>query len=205
MPSVTFEKLSAEKKKQIEKAAIKEFSNYTYHDISINRIIHDIDMPRGSFYLYFENKEDLYLYIMDKYISEYIESFIIFLKDNNGDIILSYEYVLDKAINYCNNGEYSMLLTKFLRGLTHRIGMKTLSLQNIELINRVLNNINKDYLNNNCPEDLFVVLDILTNILIHSLTEYLVMDIPIDRVRAKYFEQLRIIRIGIYKEDLCLS
>ena len=39
---------------------------------------------------------------------------IIFLKDNNGDIILSYEYVLDKAINYCNNGEYSMLLTKFL-------------------------------------------------------------------------------------------
>lgn len=205
MPSVTFEKLSEEKKKQIEMAAIKEFSNYTYHDISINRIIHDIDMPRGSFYLYFENKEDLYLYIMDKYISKYIEAFIVFLKDNNGDIILSYEYVLDKAINYCNNGEYSMLLTKFLRGLTHRIGMKTPSLQNIELINRVLNNINRDYLNNNCPEDLFVVLDILTNTLIHSLTEYLVMDIPIDRVRAKYFEQLRIIRIGIYKEDLCLN
>ena len=205
MPSITFEKLPEEKKKQIEQAAIKEFSNYTYHDISINRIIHDIDMPRGSFYLYFENKEDLYLYIMDKYISEYIELFIKFLKENNGDIILSYEYVLDKAINYCNNGKYSMLLTKFLRGLTHRISIKTPSLQNIELMNKILNNMNKEYLNCNCPKDLFIVVDMLTNTLIHSLTEYLVMDIPVEKVREKYLAQLRIIRIGIYKEDVCLN
>ena len=205
MPSVTFEKLSVEKKKQIEEAAIKEFSNYTYHDISINRIIHDIDMPRGSFYLYFENKEDLYLYIMDKYISEYIESFIKFLSINNGDIILSFEYVLDRAINYCDNGKYSMLLTKFLRGLTHRISMKTPSVQNIELINRILNGINKDYLNDKCPENLFFVLDMLTNILIHSLTEYLVMEMPVDKVKEKYLEQLNIIRKGIYKEEVCLN
>ena len=33
MPSVTFEKLSEEKKKQIEQAAIKEFSNYTLADL----------------------------------------------------------------------------------------------------------------------------------------------------------------------------
>lgn len=199
MPSVTFEKLPEEKKKQIEQAAIKEFSNYTYHDISINRIIHDIDMPRGSFYLYFENKEDLYLYIMDKYINSYIESFITFINKNNGDIILSYEYVLDKAIDYCNNGEHAMLVTKFLRGLTHRIGIKTPSLQNKELIARVLNSINKEYLNDKVPDNLFFVLDMLTNTLVHSLTEYLVMDVPINRVKEKYMEQLQIIRNGIYK------
>ena len=199
MPSVTFDKLPAEKKKQIEEAAIKEFSNYTYHDISINRIIHDIDMPRGSFYLYFENKEDLYLYIMDKYITEYIKGFIEFIHKNNGDIILSYEYVLDKVIDYCNSGKYSMLVTKFLRGLTHRIGIKTPSLQNKELIEQVLNSINREYLNDNVPDNLFFVIDMLTNTLVHSLTEYLVMEIPVGKVKEKYFEQLRIIRNGIYK------
>ena len=49
------------------------------------------------------------------------------------------------------------------------------------------------------PDNLFFVLDMLTNTLVHSLTEYLVMDVPINRVKEKYMEQLQIIRNGIYK------
>ena len=52
---------------------------------------------------------------------------------------------------------------------------------------------------------LFFVLDMLTNILIHSLTEYLVMEMPVDKVKEKYLEQLNIIRKGIYKEEVCLN
>lgn len=199
MPTITFEKLSEEKKKLIEKAAIKEFSNYTYAEISINRIIHDIDMPRGSFYLYFENKEDLYLYIMDKYVSKYADAFIVSIKNNKGDIILSYEYALDRALDYCQNGEYAMLISKFLCGLTHRISAKTKVLNRKETVDKVINSIDKTYLRDDCPNNLFFILDLLTNTLIHSLTEYLVMDIEIDKVREKYYEQLKIIKRGIYK------
>ena len=189
MPTITFDKLSEDKKKIIENAAIKEFSNYTYDDISINRIIHDIDMPRGSFYLYFENKEDLYLYIMDKYVTSYIEVFIRFVKLNNGDIILSYEYALNRVLDYCKNGEYAMLVSKFLCGLTHRISAKTKAMNRKETIDKVIGSINRTYLRDDCPENLFFILDLLTNTLVHSLTEYLVMSIDLDRVREKYYEQ----------------
>jgi len=198
MPTITFDKLSKDKKVLIEKAAIKEFSNYTYDDVSINRIIQDINMPRGSFYLYFENKEDLYLYIISKYITKYIEEFALFIKNNDGDIILSYEYVLDRVLNYCVNGKDAMLITKFLCGLTHRIGSKVPALNSVETINKVINSINITYLRRGGSENLFFILDLLTNTLVHSLTEYLIMNVDIDKVRKKYYEQLEIIRRGIY-------
>lgn len=199
MPTITFERLSEDKKRLIEKAAIKEFSNYTYSDISINRIIHDIDMPRGSFYLYFENKEDLYLYVMDKYVTVYIESFALFVKKNNGDIILSFEYALNRVIDYCQNGESAMLVTKFLRGLTHRISAKTKEMNNKYIIDSVISNINKDYIKDCWNDKLFFIVDILANTLVHSLIEYLVMNIDIEKIRKKYYEQLKMIRNGVYK------
>lgn len=199
MPTITFDKLSEDKKKVIERAAIKEFSNYTYDDISINRIIHDIDMPRGSFYLYFENKEDLYLYIMDKYVTSYTEEFIKFVKINNGDIILSYEYALNRVLDYCNNGEYAMLVSKFLRGLTHRISEKAKAMKRKETIGKLIRSINRTYLRDDCSKNLFFILDLLTNTLVHSLTEYLVMHMDVDKVREKYYEQLKIIKNGVYR------
>ena len=40
----------------------KEFSRLPLKDASIANIIKDAEIPRGSFYQYFENKEDLYYY-----------------------------------------------------------------------------------------------------------------------------------------------
>lgn len=199
MPTITFNKLSRDKKKALEVAALKEFSNHTYEDISINRIIHEIGMPRGSFYLYFENKEDLYLYVTDKYITKFIYSFINYIKENNGDIIKSYEGVLDIIIKYCKNGEKAALVTKFLEGLTHRISGKTKAINRQDIINCTTNSINKEYLSDDVDKDLFYIIDLLTNTLIHSLTEYLLMNKDEIRVKNKYFSQLNIIKKGIYK------
>ena len=67
MPKQTFFNLKEEKKKKIEKALIKEFSNNTFEKASISNIIAEANIPRGSFYQYFESKEDL-LRIYLKYI-----------------------------------------------------------------------------------------------------------------------------------------
>ena len=61
MPNKAFQNLEENKRKKLLLAALEEFSKYPYDQISINRIIQSIDMPRGSFYLYFNDKEDLYL------------------------------------------------------------------------------------------------------------------------------------------------
>lgn len=63
MPTQTFFNLPEEKRNRIIEAAILEFLTYSFDQASIARIIDKADIPRGSFYQYFENLKDLYKYI----------------------------------------------------------------------------------------------------------------------------------------------
>ena len=53
MPKQTFYKLPQEKQERILAAAKREFTQVRYSDASINQIIRDAGIPRGSFYQYF--------------------------------------------------------------------------------------------------------------------------------------------------------
>jgi Transcriptional regulator len=202
MPTITFDKLSEDKKNMIECAARKEFSNYTYDQVSINRIIQDINMPRGSFYLYFENKEDLYLHVIRKYIHFAIDKLIKRVNGCDGDIIKAYKLSLGDIIDYCNKGTHSLMVKNLLLGLTHKIGLKLSKPDKMEIINKIFNHVDRDYFIDEYKEDLFITMDLLTNILIHALTEYLVMGIPIEKIERKYYKQLTIVSRGVYKEEI---
>ena len=67
MPSKTFYNLSQEKQQKIIDASKKEFSNNLYQDVSLNQIIKNSNISRGSFYMYFTDKEDLYFYLLNEY------------------------------------------------------------------------------------------------------------------------------------------
>lgn len=73
MPKSTFYNLSDEKKDRIFDAALKEFSARSFSEASLNQIIKNADIPKGSFYQYFDNKEDLYLYMLEVVSKEKIE------------------------------------------------------------------------------------------------------------------------------------
>ncbi|HYE81935.1 MAG TPA: TetR/AcrR family transcriptional regulator [Clostridia bacterium] len=64
MPKQTFFKLTSEKQKQIIDVAINEFSRFTFNEVKISDIISKAKIPRSSFYDYFEDKKDLYKYII---------------------------------------------------------------------------------------------------------------------------------------------
>jgi AcrR family transcriptional regulator len=69
MPKSTFQNLPKEKKKIIEDTAISEFAAFGYDKASINRIVEKCRIAKGSFYQYFDDKKDLFLYLI-KIISE---------------------------------------------------------------------------------------------------------------------------------------
>lgn len=78
MPKDTFYNLSEEKQKRIFDAALQEFSTRRFSDASLNQIVKAAKIPWGSFYQYFNDKEDLYLYMveaMSKDIHEIIGAF----------------------------------------------------------------------------------------------------------------------------------
>ena len=66
MISQTFLNLKEEKKERIIQAAKKEFSRVPIDKALVSNIIRDSNIPRGSFYQYFENIDDLFVYIIDE-------------------------------------------------------------------------------------------------------------------------------------------
>lgn len=67
MPSSTFFRLPPEKQEKLLCAARKEFARVPFADASINRIIQEADISRGSFYMYFRDKGELFFYLLDLY------------------------------------------------------------------------------------------------------------------------------------------
>ena len=66
MPTERFYRLSEEKQQLIYEAAKKEFARVPYEKASINQIVKNADISRGSFYTYFEDKEDAMKYVMEE-------------------------------------------------------------------------------------------------------------------------------------------
>ena len=65
MPKDTFLNLSEDKKNKIINAAKKEFARVPIEEASIKNIVEEAEIARGSFYQYFESKEDLLKYILN--------------------------------------------------------------------------------------------------------------------------------------------
>ena len=65
MPSSTFFRLPPEKQEKLLRAAQSEFARVPFADASINRIIQAADISRGSFYMYFRDKEELVYLSLD--------------------------------------------------------------------------------------------------------------------------------------------
>lgn len=66
MPKDTFFNLSNSKRDRIVEAALSEFQMHTFDHASINRIVEKSNISKGSFYQYFEDKKDLYKYLIEK-------------------------------------------------------------------------------------------------------------------------------------------
>ena len=66
MPKDTFFNLSEEKRNRIVDSAILEFSKSHYKKVTINSIVNGAGIPKGSFYQYFKNKDDLYRHIFNQ-------------------------------------------------------------------------------------------------------------------------------------------
>lgn len=77
MPKQTFLNLHEDKKQKIIEISIYEFALFDYNAASVSRIVKTAGIAKGSIYQYFENKADLYFYLI--------------------------EYVSDKKLNYINS------------------------------------------------------------------------------------------------------
>lgn len=99
MPTERFMRLPKEKIEAIRAAAAKEFMRIAPEEVSINRIVHDADISRGSFYTYFEDKQDLLKWLICNQAEQHFTSYITMLDENGGDLWEVLEQIFDLGMD----------------------------------------------------------------------------------------------------------
>lgn len=105
MPTQTFFHLPKEKQKRLIEAARIEFSRVPLKEASIANIVKLADIPRGSFYQYFEDKEDLYFYYFETMRRDSSKDMLQLMKESDGDLFKGFESYFSKMIYEILEGE----------------------------------------------------------------------------------------------------
>ncbi len=66
-PKGTYINLPAAKQARILTAAVREFAENGYRRASLNTMVKELGIAKGSLYQYFVNKEGLFLYVFDRF------------------------------------------------------------------------------------------------------------------------------------------
>ena len=113
MPTSTFFRLPEEKRKRLMDAAWEEFTTNSYTDASINRIIQKAHIPRGSFYQYFQDKEDLFWYLFGGMHDYFAEVFRELLQESKGDLFAVPIQAFDRFVS--RRGDTDPILTQCIQ------------------------------------------------------------------------------------------
>ena len=120
MSTETFLRLPEEKRNRFLEAAWEEFSRVRYTDVSINKIILKARIPRGSFYQYFRDKEDLFGYLLGTIRDQVAGLFGALLREAEGDLFQIHLMAYDRFLVQ----ERSPLLDRWLRLVQLNKGME---------------------------------------------------------------------------------
>lgn len=167
MPTSTFFNLSKEKQNNILKAAKKEFIRNSFYDASINKIVKEAGISRGSFYLYFENKEDLFIYIMNGYKDKMLESISPHIDREKDDIfdlvLLIFDYITKEEYDEDGKKLLFVTMTKLDMELIKNCVNLRESKEEIIILKRFTN---VDKLNIKTDEELFYIMEVAFSSLI---------------------------------------
>lgn len=200
MPKQTFFNLKDNKKEKIEQALIKEFGQASFEKASISNIIREADIPRGSFYQYFENKEDAISYIIGKFIKEEKEKIYSRLLKNNGDIFQTSIDLYDHLIEVMSKTKNLNLFKNILQEL--RKNNINAFEDNTEIIytkKTITSMINKSELNLDNDEELIYFLKILNVITRNIAIEVLSGLQNADNGKEILVKELEILKKGMKK------
>ena len=203
MPTLTFNNLPEEKKNIIIEASIKEFKRTLLTDASINKIIKDANISRGSFYTYFKDINDLYEYSLNNYKEKIFKTINKAIKEKNGDLFEITKESYDKILKLCTKDKelFKNIFLNFNYNISIRNKINEENLENKYKVVELIAKINKKNLNIKTEEELFYIIDIIIGLIMRGLIDLFMDKEKEEIIREKLYIQIDLLKRGIYKED----
>lgn len=122
MPTSTYFRLPQEKRERLMAACWSEITRVRFSDMSVNRIISQAHIPRGSFYQYFVDKEDMIRYLLMDMREYFINLLRGILSRAGGDL---FAFPLGAFDQFVSQGSTNPVLGQFIQVLRLNPGWDT--------------------------------------------------------------------------------
>ncbi len=195
MPKDTFLNLKSEKKEKIEKAITDEFTKNSFEQVSISNIIQRAQIPRGSFYQYFEDKKDAVQYIIQKFIISEHEKVWELLQETNGDIFETAIGVYDYMTNASELELVKHILEELRKSNTNVFEADI----KFDKKKNIVKAVNRDILKIEKEDDLIYFFRIITDIIRPIAIETMSKRIEPEKGKKILERELEILKRGMKK------
>ena len=207
MPTKTFFNLPEAKQKMLLKAAEKEFSRVLYRDASINKIVQNANISRGSFYMYFENKEDLYLYIIKRQHTCFNFKLIDNIKKGNGDFLIAIEKLYEECLLFLKNSDQKDILKNMFLNMKEETNSNLFEKARPDLFGHfekeLLDIINFDLYRFKTSLEIIDAFHLSMMVMINAIISNLLnIDGDISKQKETFYRRLNIIKYGLYQERI---
>ncbi|WP_232699351.1 TetR/AcrR family transcriptional regulator [Brevibacillus daliensis] len=205
MPKQTFFNLPKDKKESLINSAMKEFSRVPLFKASISNIIKEAGIPRGSFYQYFEDKEDLFLFLLEEYSKRNNDKFISILKEQDGDLIDAFIEFFKIILKNFQNIEYRNFFRNAFLNMNYKVeNSLTLNVNEDKINNHFLETlrlINIQKLNITDEQEVFHVMKIIMAVTFQNIIQVFAKELSMAESIRNYTLEINLLKKGLYKQE----
>lgn len=200
MAKQTFLNLPEDKRMKIFSSLKKEFSRVALKDALVSNIVKDAEIPRGSFYQYFEDIEDAYYYVINEYSKDIKKYLLEDLVKCKGDIVLAYNhlyrYILDMIDDESNKDYFEKIF------LNMSYDVQSMFTPNFnDGLNMIVSHVDVSKLNIASKFGLGYVLDIIESTMMNSIIKSYKRNLSREKNIEIFEKELALICVGILKKQ----
>ncbi len=201
MPSPLYYNLSDSKKEKLINSAKLEFSRVLLSDASINKIVKEAGISRGSFYLYFESKEELYSYILKEYRLQILRELYQIIEQHHGDLFFSFDQFFKSFIQYCfDNEEKNFFKNSFLNSnmyIESKVIYHPKDSESEQVLEKIKEKIDLSKLSVHAKENLDITLLFLFDITLKNIMPVLLWNQSKQKAYQHFLKSLELLKGGI--------
>lgn len=194
----TFLRLPEEKRNRFLEAAWEEFTRVKFADVSINQIVRRAGVPRGSFYQYFADKEDLFAYLVSMSRERFAQGFRATVEEARGDLFVAMLYCFDR---FQRRESEEPLVDRVIQLLHINLGMdlrKIVLYPSMDtLLERSWGQLDLKKFARQDPEYIRQAVMLLLLVLAAAIMDSLACPERTEEYRKRLQEQLEMVRYGI--------
>ncbi|KFZ27341.1 MAG: hypothetical protein KQ78_00391 [Candidatus Izimaplasma bacterium HR2] len=201
MPKDTFFNLVEEKRLKIIKAAKAEFLDNPLRKARVSNIVTVAGIPRGSFYQYFEDLDDLYYFIVEEVFAEIFNAGYVY-SEMTDDLFEFVKISFDFDYRGFKKESRHKYMTNVFQSIAGNVEyLEQFNVKRIKYIEEILDRLDLSNIKYTKREDHVKMYQMIQDLKISTIKKTLVNNLTKEEAFTEFEWYLDILKNGLLKEE----